>query len=87
MPAARVRTLGEALRDPHLDTRGVRHRHASGNDVAGEFTVPVAAFRFAQGGPQIDTPPPALGQHNDEILQSLGYSASDIDQLRVQNVI
>jgi crotonobetainyl-CoA:carnitine CoA-transferase CaiB-like acyl-CoA transferase len=87
VPAARVRTLGEALRDPQLDTRGVRHRHASGNDVAGEFTVPLAAFRFAQGGPQIDTPPPALGQHNEEILQSLGYSASDIDQLRVQNVI
>src|SRR5262245_8311788 len=31
VPAARVRTMGEALADPHLATRGVVHRHAAGN--------------------------------------------------------
>jgi crotonobetainyl-CoA:carnitine CoA-transferase CaiB-like acyl-CoA transferase len=87
VPAARVRTMAEALRDPQLESRGVRHKHTGGNDVAGEFTVPLAAFRFAQGGPQIDTPPPTVGQHNDEILRSLGYSPGDIERLREQNVI
>ena len=61
-----MRTLGEALRDPHFDTRGIRHKHSGGNNVAGEFTVPLAAFRLADGGPRIDTPPPTLGQHNEE---------------------
>jgi crotonobetainyl-CoA:carnitine CoA-transferase CaiB-like acyl-CoA transferase len=37
----------------------------------GSFSVPVAAFSFAHGGPRIDTPPPTLGQHNEEIVREL----------------
>ena len=42
--------------------------------VDGGFSVPLAAFKFAHGGPRIDTPPPALGQHNDEIFAELGFA-------------
>jgi len=38
----------------------------------GGFGVPLAAFMFSHGGPRIDTPPPLLGQHNDEILEEIG---------------
>jgi crotonobetainyl-CoA:carnitine CoA-transferase CaiB-like acyl-CoA transferase len=76
VPAARVRTMGEAIADPQIASRGVIHRHAGGNGVEGSFGVPLAAFTFAHGGPRIDTPPPALGQHNDEILAELGLSQS-----------
>ena len=48
------------------------HHHAAGNGVDGGFGVPLAAFTFAHGGPRIDTPPPALGQHNEEIFKELG---------------
>jgi crotonobetainyl-CoA:carnitine CoA-transferase CaiB-like acyl-CoA transferase len=34
--------------------------------------VPLAAFTFAHGGPRIDTPPPELGQHNEDIFKELG---------------
>jgi crotonobetainyl-CoA:carnitine CoA-transferase CaiB-like acyl-CoA transferase len=34
--------------------------------------VPLAAFTFAHGGPRIDTAPPALGEHNEEIFAELG---------------
>jgi crotonobetainyl-CoA:carnitine CoA-transferase CaiB-like acyl-CoA transferase len=71
VPAARVRTLGEALADPQLESRGVVHRHDGAPGVDGGFSVPLAAFKFAHGGPRIDTPPPALGQHNDEIFAEL----------------
>src|SRR5438552_18481061 len=67
VPAARVRTMGEAIADPQMQSRGVIHRHDGGNGVEGGFGVPLAAFKFAHGGPRIDTAPPTLGQHNDEV--------------------
>ena len=73
VPAARVRTMGEAIADPQIATRGVIHKHARGNGMEGSFGVPLAAFTFAHGGPQIDSAPPTLGQHNDEILAELGF--------------
>src|SRR5262249_9470280 len=72
VPAARVRTMGEALADPQLATRGVVHRHAAATGVEGGFGVPLAAFTFAHGGRRIDSPPPTLGQHKEELLAELG---------------
>ena len=71
VPAARVRSMGEAVADPQLATRGIIHRHKTAAGIEGGFGVPLAAFTFAHGGPQIDSPPPTLGQHNDEILSEL----------------
>ena len=74
VPAARVRSMGEAVADSQLASRKIIHHHAGGNGVYGDFGVPLAAFTFAHGGPRIDTPPPALGQHNEEIFKELGLS-------------
>ncbi len=87
VPAARVRTMGEAVADPQLASRGVLHRHAEALGVEGGFGVPLAAFKFAHGGPRIDAPPPALGQHTDAVLAELGYAAPDIARLRAAKVI
>jgi crotonobetainyl-CoA:carnitine CoA-transferase CaiB-like acyl-CoA transferase len=38
----------------------------------GGFGVPVTAFTFAHGSARVDTPPPTLGQHNEEIFAELG---------------
>ena len=64
--------MGEALADPQLLSRGVIHRHAAGAGVQGQLSVPLAAFTFAHGGPRVDSPPPMLGQHNEEIFAELG---------------
>jgi crotonobetainyl-CoA:carnitine CoA-transferase CaiB-like acyl-CoA transferase len=74
VPAARVRTMGEAVTDPQTASRPVIHRHACAPGIEGSFGVPVAAFAFAHDGPRIDTPPPAVGQHNDEIFAELGLA-------------
>jgi crotonobetainyl-CoA:carnitine CoA-transferase CaiB-like acyl-CoA transferase len=87
VPAARVRTMGEALRDPHLDHRGLKHLHEGSEHIPGALGVPVAAFQFADGGPRVDSPPPMVGQHNEEILSSLGYDKAAIAKLRAEKII
>lgn len=87
VPAARVRTMREAVADPQIGNRGVIHRHSDMPGIEGGFGVPLAAFTFAHDGPCIDTPPPRLGQHNDEILAELGYSRAEIEELRATRVI
>src|SRR3954468_3277298 len=79
VPATRVRELKEALQDPHLKHRGVLHRHENVPGVEKPVTVPLQAFKFAHDGASIQTPPPKLGQHTDEILAAIGYSAGDIE--------
>jgi crotonobetainyl-CoA:carnitine CoA-transferase CaiB-like acyl-CoA transferase len=87
VPAARVRTMGEALTDPQLASRGLLHRHDGVPGVHGAFTVPVAAFKFGHDGPCVDRPPPMFGQHNEEVLTELGYTQSDIAGFRSANII
>ena len=87
VPAARVRTLAEAIRDPQFATRGVTHRHRSTAGVDGAFEVPLAAFKFAHGGPSIETPPPELGADTDSVLAEHGYNADQIAAFRRTKVI
>jgi crotonobetainyl-CoA:carnitine CoA-transferase CaiB-like acyl-CoA transferase len=87
VPAGRVRNLAESLADPQIKGRGVLHHFEAAPSVAGSFSVPVAAFGFAQGGPRVDTPPPPLGADNDAILAELGYDAAARDKLRASGAI
>lgn len=88
VPAARVRTMGEAAADPQIASRGVLHRFPDGAPgVPGAFSVPIAAFTFDHDGPRIDAPPPRFGEHTEQVLGELGYGAADIDRLRTAKVI
>jgi crotonobetainyl-CoA:carnitine CoA-transferase CaiB-like acyl-CoA transferase len=87
VPATRIRRLEEALADPQLATRNVVQKFDGAPGIPGKFGVPVAAFKLAHGGARIDSPPAQFGQHNDEILSSLGYSAADIAKLRADKVV
>ncbi|MEL6702274.1 MAG: CoA transferase, partial [Pseudomonadota bacterium] len=73
------------------------HPQVTGRDFLAEFTdVPgvESPVQLARIGamidgvrPKVDTPPPALGQHSDEIMRGLGYSAGEITALRKKGVI
>jgi crotonobetainyl-CoA:carnitine CoA-transferase CaiB-like acyl-CoA transferase len=82
VPATRVRELPETLQDPHLKHRAVLHRFESIPGVGKPVTVPLAAFKFAHGGPSIERPPARVGEHTDAVLASVGYSAAEIATLR-----
>jgi crotonobetainyl-CoA:carnitine CoA-transferase CaiB-like acyl-CoA transferase len=87
VPAARVRELREALADPHLKTRGVLHRHAEVPGVGKPVTVPLAAFKFAHGGPSIERPPARVGEHTAQVLSAVGYTREQIEALRRSGAI
>lgn len=87
VPASRVRTMGEALADPQIASRNILHKHENAPGVPGSFSVPVAAFKFAHGGPKVDRPPPMFGQHNDEVLAELGYNKDDVARFKAAKVI
>src|SRR5256884_1926179 len=63
VPAARVRSMSEALADPQLATRGVIHHHAAVAGIEGGFGVPLAAFTLPPGGPPLPAGPPPPRPH------------------------
>lgn len=45
------------------------------------------AVTFKKSSNKIQREPPLLGQHTDEVLTSLGYSAEKIELLRSKRII
>jgi len=49
--------------------------------------VPLAAFKFAHGGPSIEHPPHEMGEDTNAVLAEHGYSAEEIAGFRRAGVI
>src|SRR5438067_11929821 len=87
VPAARVRRMAEAVADPHFRDRRVFHHFDNVPGVDGPVGVPLAAFKFAHGGPSIEVPPREMGADSEAVLGELGYSAAEIAALRAARTI
>jgi alpha-methylacyl-CoA racemase len=72
---APVLTTEETLADPHLNARGTVV------EVEG-VPQPAPAPRFGATPATLDRPPPAPGEHTDEVLAGLDYTADEIAALR-----
>lgn len=86
VPAAKVRTLAEALDHPQLREGGLmRPLHVP--EVAETVRVPGLPFR-SDGWPEVDLKAaPTLSRDADEILGAAGYSPAEIAELRTGGVI
>jgi crotonobetainyl-CoA:carnitine CoA-transferase CaiB-like acyl-CoA transferase len=87
VPAMRVRTIPEALAEPYLESRNLFRVFDEVPGVKGSVTVPLVPFKMSSCEVHADLPPPMLGAHTEEILQSIGYSASQLEGLREKRVI
>jgi crotonobetainyl-CoA:carnitine CoA-transferase CaiB-like acyl-CoA transferase len=87
VPAGPILTVPEVLEQPQVKLRDLIKRfdnaHGSGRDIA----VTRLGFRLGSAQPDVDTPPPVLGQDNTEILGALGYTPQEIERLREQGAI
>jgi crotonobetainyl-CoA:carnitine CoA-transferase CaiB-like acyl-CoA transferase len=79
-----VYTLDEALNDPQAQARGVTVTSAEGD----------AAFRTLTSFPRISGVKteqrygaPALGEHTDELLRSVGYGDAEIELFKAEGVV
>lgn len=79
-----VYSLDEALNDPHAQARGVSVGSGVGD---GAFRTLPTFPRISEVSGAQRYAPPTLGEHTDELLQSVGYSEAEIAQFRSAGVI
>ena len=85
IPCAPVNDFARALAEPQVMARNmvVEVSHPQGGTVS----MPGNPIKLSDTHEDTFTAPPLLGQHTDEILQSLGKSATEIAALRAQGAI
>jgi len=85
VPTGAILSLAEALAQPQVAHRGsIQAVHEPG---IGELKLFNLTARFDKTPGAVETPPPRLSAHTDEILQSLGYSAEEIATFRQKGVV
>ena len=87
VPAMRIRTLPEAVREPYVEARQLFHTFDKVPGLDFSVTVPLVPFKFSAYEATAYMPPPTLGAHTDEILRSIGYSTQQLKELRGRQVI
>lgn len=87
VPAGAVLTVPQALALPQIAERGMM---ASFENVPGadrDIRILRTGIKMDGAAPSVNTPPPELGQDNQDILSSLGFSCDEIDNLAKEGVL
>ncbi len=85
LAVAPVRTYAQAARDPHVLARDMLQPTPQADGSSVPITGPAA--KFSRTPTRVRWGAPALGIHDEEILQSLGLSTAEIERLREKGVI
>jgi crotonobetainyl-CoA:carnitine CoA-transferase CaiB-like acyl-CoA transferase len=86
VPSGAILGLEQALLQPQAE-----HRQTFNEVRVDELGRDVKLFnmtaKFSETPGMVETPPPTLSQHTNEILESIGYSAEDIASLKENGVV
>jgi len=84
VPAGPVWSVPEALAHPQLADRGLLQTHRIG---AEDLQLVGIGAKLDGMAPKVDSPPPALGAHTNDILTELGYDKARISDLKKEGAI
>jgi CoA:oxalate CoA-transferase len=85
VPAGAILTLDQAIKQ-----KQVNYRNTFGKvtlDGIGDLELFNLTAKFSKTPGIVETAPPTLGQHTDEILQKIGYSSEEIQKFRKGKVV
>lgn len=85
VPASKIYSIADIVKDPQFAERQMIEEHPFGEDRTLKIPAVVPKLSDTPGGTRWLGP--ALGQHNQEVLASLGYSAKDIEALKASNTL
>ncbi|MFL6579026.1 MAG: CaiB/BaiF CoA transferase family protein [Povalibacter sp.] len=76
LPCGMVRDVAEAVALPALDERQVKLKlEIPGLALRSDVSIVNAGFLMSEDGPGVNGPPPTHGEHTQEVLTQLGFSA------------
>jgi crotonobetainyl-CoA:carnitine CoA-transferase CaiB-like acyl-CoA transferase len=84
-PHAPVLSIEQVVNHPHFKARGTVRKIK--DRILGEYDVPGMPLRYSEFPEMLDLVAPLLGEHNDEILGSIGYSKGQIEELANKGVL
>ena len=87
VPVGIVMSVPDILKNEHTNHRGLL---ADFDDVAGidrDISVVRTGFQTDSTPMKVSSPPPTLGQHNEDLLRELGYDDDAINMFRTKGVI
>ncbi|MGZ5120154.1 MAG: CaiB/BaiF CoA transferase family protein [Burkholderiales bacterium] len=87
VPAGPILNVPEIMQHPHIEHRKLIKRFQDVPGVGGDVSVTRLGFRLDREQPDVDRPPPLLGQDTDDLLQGAGYSPTQIEEFRRTGVI
>jgi crotonobetainyl-CoA:carnitine CoA-transferase CaiB-like acyl-CoA transferase len=87
VPFAPVNNMAEVVDDVHLNETNALSEISCGESKGNKAKVPRLPIKSNIFSPQKTGDPPGLGEHNEEVLNELGYADREIEQLYSDNVI
>ena len=85
VPAGRIYSAADIAADPHYAARGILQKIVAADGEP--LTVPGVVPLLSATPGAIRAKAPRLGEHTDEVLRDLGYSAADIAGLRESRIL
>lgn len=86
IPSAPINSIDMVTKDEHI--AGAREMFVEcDHPVAGKIKLTGTQIKFQDHKFEVFCPAPELGEHNDEVFKSIGYSEEEIQAMRAEGVI